>query len=149
MVHPEVIALRTGAGRWLRFACAVVSMLGFVSILLSRANLLWTAAALGVLCLISADTFRRLRRHGEGQVLTLHGNGSATMLTEAGTIPLLRRGNDWGSRWCCMLRLQHVLSGRRFDCLVCRSLNSPDAYRRLLVSLRMRDVRNRDNMRWS
>jgi hypothetical protein len=149
MAQPEIISLRTGAGRWLRSACALVSMLGAVSILLAQANPLWTGAALAVLCLISVAAFRRIRRNGAGQVLTLHGDDSATLLTARGAVPMLRRGGDWASRWCCVLRLQQVLSGHRCDCLVCRSLNSPDAYRRLLVSLRMREVRNRDNMRWS
>ena len=43
----------------------------------------------------------------------------------------------WVSRWCSLVTLEELLSGRRLRCLICRARNSRDDYRRLLVKLRM------------
>ena len=127
----------------------MVGLLGVMAIGLSRSGPAWTAACLGLLCLVQADSIRRMRQMSTLGVLRLQGDDSATLQAPNGAVPLRRRGGDWASRWCCLLRLEELIGGRRFDCLVCRSLNGPDAYRQLLVRLRMREVRNRDNMQWT
>jgi hypothetical protein len=146
MSRPEEISLRIGAGRWLRVAQAVASLLGVAAILLSPCAPHWTAIALAALGFVHLATARRLRRAAAEGVVTLHGDDSATILAAGEAVPLRRRGGDWASRWCCVLRLEAVISGRRIDGLICRSLNDPVPYRRLLVRLRMREARIRDTM---
>jgi hypothetical protein len=149
MSRSEEIPLRIGSSRWLRVAHAVASLLGVAAILLSRCGPRLAAIALAALGLVHLVTALRMRQARAEGIVTLLGDDSATMLAPGGAVPLRRRGGDWASRWCCVLRLEEVVSGRRIACLVTRSLNSPDAYRRLLVRLRMREVRIRDTMHWT
>ena len=149
MSRSEAIPLRSGCSRWLRVAHAVASLLGVAAILLSHCRPQWTAFLLAALGLVHLVTTLRLRQATADGVVMLQGDDSATMLAPGGGVPLRRRGGDWASRWCCVLRLEEVISGRRIDCLICRSLNSPDPYRQLLVRLRMREVRFRDTMHWT
>ena len=66
-----------------------------------------------------------------------------TTLLALGAVPARLCGEGWISRWCCVMMLEELLSGRRFPCLIFRSRNSPDDYRRLLVSLRMGQANTR------
>jgi hypothetical protein len=149
MSRPEEVVLRIGASRWLLVAQAAVSLLSLVAIGLSRPGPAWTAACLGLLCLVQVDAIRRFRQMNALGVVRLQGDARATLLAANGAVPLQRRGGDWATRWFCLLRMEELISGRRFDCLVCRRLNGPAAYRQLLVRLRMREGRNRDNMQWT
>ena len=149
MPRPETIELQIGGSHWLHFTQFVMFLLGATAILLSRSDPLWISGSLLLLCLVYMATARRMKQMDAIGVIRLHAEGDGvSLLATNGTIPLRRRGSDWATRWCCLLRLEEVVSGRRVDCLVCRSRNNADPYRELLVRLRMRDPRNRDNMHW-
>jgi hypothetical protein len=135
-----VIELRAGCARWLRDGHAGVSLLGLAGILGSGARPAWTAAALVALALVHFATARRMRGPGSHGRLRLFADGTAVFLTGAREIPALQLGGAWFSRWFCAVPLQRLEDNRCMTAIVCRSLNAPDDYRRLLVRLRLREA---------
>ena len=114
-----------------------VSLLGLLAILGSHARPGWTIAALTALGVVHATTARRMGRAVTHGHLILWGDGSALLAVGGARTDVLLRSEAWASRWFCVLPFQQRDGGRRVHCLVCRSLNAPDSYRRLLVRLRM------------
>jgi hypothetical protein len=133
-----VLDLHAGCARWLRCSHAGVSLLGLAGILGSGARPVWTAAAVVALVLVHGSAARRMRDAGSSGPLRLFADGTAVLLTSVGAVAGLQRGGGWLSRWFCVVPLERLADGRRIDAIVCRSRNAPDAYRRLLVRLRMR-----------
>ncbi|RPH98282.1 MAG: hypothetical protein EHM68_05090 [Lysobacterales bacterium] len=134
-----ILDLRAGCARWLRFSHAAVSLLGLAGILGSDARPAWTAAAVVALVLVHCATARRMSDARSSGRLRLFADGTAVLLTSGGAVAALQRSGGWLSRWFCIVPLQRLTDGRRVDAIVCRSRNSADAYRRLLVWLRMRE----------
>jgi hypothetical protein len=135
-----VLDLRAGCARWLRCSHAGVSLLGLAGILGSGARPAWTAAAVIALALVHWSAARRMGDAASRGRLRLFADGTAVLLTGDGAVAALQRGGGWLSRWFCVVPLQRLSDGRRIDAVVCRSGNAPDAYRRLLVQLRMREA---------
>jgi hypothetical protein len=135
-----VLDLHAGCARWLRFSHAGVSLLGLAGILASGARPAWTAAAVVALVLVHCGTARRMSDARSSGRLRLFADGTAVLLTRNGAVAAVQRGGGWLSRWFCVVPLRRLSDGRRIDAVVCRSRNSADAYRRLLVWFRMRET---------
>jgi len=140
MATPDVIDLEVGSSRWLQASPWLVGTLGMAVILASAAAVGWKLLLLfgfGVSCATCVCP-------GRGELaftgLRLRADGSALLLTENGPIPGALADSGWCSRWFCVVTFVDTLGGRRFRCLLCRSRNSADAYRRLLVRLRMNSL---------
>jgi hypothetical protein len=114
-----------------------VSLLGLLAILASHARPGWTVAAVIALGVAHAVTARRMGRGATRGNLMLQGDGGAMLATAGERSQVRQHGGAWASRWFCVLPLEQLHGGQRVHCVVCRSLNDPDAYRRLLVRLRM------------
>jgi hypothetical protein len=135
-----VIDLRAGHARWVRHGHAGVSLLGLAGILGSGAPPAWTTAAVAALALVHCAAARRMRDPGLHGRLRLFADGTAVFVTGGGEVSALQLGGGWSSRWFCAVPLHRLADGRRITAIVCRSLNAPDDYRRLLVRLRMREA---------
>ena len=147
MVSPQsatggttVLDLHAGCARWVRRSHVGVSLLGLAGILGSGAHPAWTAVAVVALALVHCGTARRMSDARSSGRLRLFADGTAVLLTRDGTVAALQNGGGWLSRWFCVVPLQRLSDGRRVDAIVCRSRNAADAYRRLLVWLRMRET---------
>lgn len=145
-----VLELYAGCARWLRWSHAGVSLLAMAGILGSGAAPAWSAAAVIALVAVHAGTARSMSGSATSGRLRLFADGSAVLFAAAAPVALSRTDGGWVSRWFCVLPLLRRDSGRRLHLIVCRSLNTPDAYRRLLVRLRLgpADEADRD-LRWS
>lgn len=136
MATIDLIELRLGSGRWLRAHHRLVSLLGGVAIVMSPVSVGWQGTAVGALILVHALTSWRMSRFdGPGRIV-IGGNGNATLFAGGSGVQARYRGAGWASRWLCVLPLETLSDGRHLICIVCRSRNSRDAYRRLLVRLR-------------
>jgi hypothetical protein len=136
-----VLDLYVGCALWIRCSHACVSLLGLAGILGSGAPPAWAAAAALALTLVHFVTARRMSSRGSSGRLRLFADGTALFLAGGRAVAALQHGGGWLSRWFCVVPLQRLSDGRRIDAVVCRSLNAPDAYRQLLVRLRMREAR--------
>jgi hypothetical protein len=134
-----VIDLRVGCARWLRRGHAGVSLLGLAGILGSGARPAWTAAAVVALALVHFATARSMRGPGSHGRLRLFADGTAIFVTGGREVNALQRDGGWSSRWFSAVPLGRLDDGRRMTAIVCRSLNAPDDYRRLLIRLRLRE----------
>jgi hypothetical protein len=135
-----VLELHAGCARWLRCSHVCVSLLGLAGILGSGARPAWTAAAVVALVLVHFATARRMNGHDLSGRLRLFADGSGAFVIGGSVVAVLQHGGGWLSRWFCVVPLERLSDGRRIDAVVCRSLNAPDDYRRLLVRLRMHEA---------
>jgi hypothetical protein len=137
MTAPDVIDLQVGSSRWLRASPWLVGTLGASVTLLSTVAIGLKMLLLCSLGLACAACIRAARREQAFTGLRLHTDGRAVLFAEAGAVPGTLALGGWCSRWFCVVTFVDTLGGRRFRCLLCRSRNSSDVYRRLLVRLRM------------
>ena len=94
---------------------------------------------LGSLAAVHLATARRLRRSAaRAPLVRLFEDGRASILTRSGAVPALLQGHVWSSRWFSAFRLNRLDGRGHLDCVICRSANPSDAYRRLRVMLRFR-----------
>jgi hypothetical protein len=137
MTGRDAIELRSGSSAGLRAGHRALSVLALAAILSSAADPMWimmAVCALGAACLAS----NRMTRSSRGQErLLLRADGTATVHSANGAVMARLSAGAWVSRWCSVMTLEELLSGRRCRYLICRSRNSQDDYRRLLVNLRM------------
>jgi hypothetical protein len=129
--------LRTGCARWLRWSHAVVSLLALLAILAAAASVAWTVVAVIALAAVHAATARRMNHPASSGRLRLFTDGRAVLFTAAGPVAAMQSEHRWVSRWLCVLPLDRFDGERSLHVIVCRSLNDPDTYRRLLQRLRL------------
>ncbi len=137
MTGLDVIDLEVGGGSWLQAAPWVVAILGFAVLLSSAASAALKVALLGSLGLACAACARRRPHQDAVTHLRLAADGSAVLYTATGALTATLCDSGWCSRWCCVAPFVDTLGGRHVRCLVCRSRNPADSYRRLLVHLRL------------
>lgn len=143
------IELRIGVGMDLRVGQLVLFVAACVALIGSGAHPIWISAALITLFGVHVGTLWWARRPEANGVLRLHENGSATFDTKAGRLHAEQSSGGWISHWLCVVPLVEVGSGQVVRCVVCRSLNQPDSYRRLLVWLRLGGVPTGGDMQHS
>jgi len=147
---PEAIELHVGAAPWLRISQSAVSLLGLFSIVSSRTAPLSMLLGLAALLAVHRAALHTMRQNGAAARLTLHANGSAILHSVNGLIQAHRCDESWASRWLCVVTLKELVNGRKVRCLVCRSQNRADDYRRLLVRLRFDGAQPGDHAdQWS
>jgi hypothetical protein len=137
MIAPDVIDLQPGSSQWLQASPWLVGALGASVMLTSASGAGWKVLLLCGLGLACAACIRAGRRRRVFTGLRLHADGRAVLFTGTGAVPGALADGGWCSRWFCVVTFVDTLGGRRFRCLLCRSRNSADAYRRLLVRLRI------------
>jgi len=137
MTGPEGIDLEVGSGRWLPVWPALFGILGLVIVVTSAAAPGWKVVWLGAFSLACTVCIGGGRRADTVTRLRLRVDGSATLMTAIGARPAMLAEGGWCSRWCCVVPLTDTLAGPGYRCLVCRSRNSADAYRQLLLHLRL------------
>ena len=115
----------------------MVSLLGLLGILAAAAPIAWTAAAVIALTAVHAGTARRMNHPANRGRLALFADGRAVLLTAAGPVAAMQSEGRWMCRWFCVLPLERRDGERSLRVIVCRSLNAPDTYRRLLQHLRL------------
>jgi hypothetical protein len=135
----DSLELKFGNSPWLRAVHSLVSASGVLAVLISPANAVWKASAIGLLLLVAlAIHFRSSNMNGRGTIC-LQQDGTAQLLTPDGhKASAVLHANGWATRWLCVLRLYESAKHRHHYCVICASENPPDPYRRLLVNLRMR-----------
>ena len=129
--------LQAGCARWLRWSHAAVSLLGLVGILGAAAPAAWTVAAVIGLAAVHAGTARHMNCPASSGRLKLFADGRAVLFTPVGQVAAMQSERRWVTRWFCVLPLERRDGERPLHVIVCRSLNAPDAYRRLLQRLRL------------
>jgi hypothetical protein len=137
VIRRDAIVLRVGSGRWLRVCHGLVGLVALALILSSGSGLVWMLLSLGVLAAVHGGVVGTMRGPAATAELILHADGSAVLRRDGVWVGVQRCSAGWVSRWCCVVTVHELLSERRVHCLVCRSLNTSDAYRRLLVTLRL------------
>jgi hypothetical protein len=133
----DTIQLHAGSSPGLRACQQAVSALAVTALLWSRTEPMWIMIALCAFGVAHGAMRRISRRSPEIVRLVLRADGNAIVHSANGAVPARLCAGGWVSRWCSLVSLEELLSGRRVQCLVCRSRNGPDDYRRLLVYLRM------------
>ena len=129
--------LQAGCARWLRWSHAGVSLLGLLGILAAAAPAAWSGTAIIALVAVHAGTARRMNRPANSGRLKLFADGRAVLFTSDGPVTAMQSERRWVSRWFCVLLLERRDGERSLQVIVCRSLNAPDAYRRLLQRARL------------
>lgn len=137
MTGLDFIDLEVGASSGLHGATWVLTALGFTTLLWSAAPAVLKVLLLGALGFACAACVLRRPRRDTVTHLRLSADGSAILYTATGALAATLSDNGWCSRWCCIAPFVDTLGRRRFRCLVCRSRNPADSYRRLLVHLRL------------
>ena len=133
----DVIDLEVGGGSWLKAFQWALAGLGFTVLLTSAATAAWKAVLLGSLGLACAALVRTRPHNNRVTRLRLFANGNAILYTATGSFTATLTGSGWCSRWCCVLPFHDTPGGRPAHFLLCRSRNTADSYRRLLVHLRL------------
>jgi hypothetical protein len=133
----ERLVLRTGSARWLRNAHAAASLAALLTLLTAGAELAWTAAAAAALLLANRMAARRMADPRLRGRLHLAADGEAVLFAKGRVRALRLQAGGWHCRCLCVLPLTDPESGRSQHFILCRSLNRPDAWRRLLVRLRL------------
>jgi hypothetical protein len=131
------LVLRAGPARWLRAGHGLIGLLGLLSVLGAGASPVWTVGAVAALVVVHGIGVRQMNSPRARGRLHLAEDGSALLFTARSVHEARQRRGGWCSGLLCILRLEDVDSGRRFHCVLCRSLNAPDAYRRLLQRMRL------------
>jgi hypothetical protein len=131
------LVLRVGSSRGLRVCHGLVGLVALALILSSGTGLMWMLVSLGALAAVHGGVAGALRGPAATTRLILRADGSAVLRRDGDWVDAERSPGGWVSRWCCVVTVSELLSERRVHCLVCSSLNTSDAYRRLLVTLRL------------
>jgi hypothetical protein len=131
------IGLHVGQGRWMSAWQLVISALSIVGAVMARVDVGWITLFLGGLLAANTACYIRFHSRSRVSVLQLQNDGHAIVYTATRCVHAWQLEGGWASRWCCVVPLRVIGTGRRLHCLVCRSRNAPDAYRRLLVCLRL------------
>ena len=92
---------------------------------------------MAALLLAHALCARRMANARTRGRLHLAADGEALLFTAHGVHALRQQPGGWHSRSLCVVPLADAESGRSRRFVLCRSLNRPDAWRRLLVRLRL------------
>jgi hypothetical protein len=138
MNRTDGVEARQGQGLWMRGAHLGASLLAAVAIFIAPTGLWIKLLLLGGLPVVYLATARRMRRSAQyAPRIRLFEDGSASILTRSGAVPALLQGGVWSSRWFSAFRLERLDGRGPVDCIVCRSANPADAYRRLQVILRL------------
>lgn len=141
MMRTDGVELRQGPAPWMRLSHLAASLFAAIAILIAPAGLTAKLLLLGALPLVHLTTARRTRRAAEcAPCIQLFEDGRASILTRSGAVPASLRGGVWSSRWFSVFRLKRLDGRGCLDCIICRSENPADAYRRLRVMLRLRGV---------
>ena len=133
----EQLILRTGCARWLQVGHAAASLAALLSLLSVGSKPLWTAVAAAALVLTHAHCARRLADARMRGRLHLAADGAALLFMASGVRALRQEPGGWHSRSLCVLPLADPESGRSRRFVLCRSLNRPETWRRLLVRLKL------------
>ncbi|MBT8047909.1 MAG: hypothetical protein HKN57_02850 [Xanthomonadales bacterium] len=139
MPGPDPIRLCFGMSRRLKFAHVLIALAGLLAILQSPAGWPWQAGSLLLLGCAVGGLYAWFAWRPQRGVMLLLPDGTAEIQWLKGSsrrVALDTRA--WATRWFCVLPLLEAENGRHHHCVVCASENRPDAYRRLLVTLRMR-----------
>jgi len=137
MTGLDVIDLEVGGGRRLQAAPWALATLGFAVLLSAAATAALKIILLGSLVVACAACARRRPRQDAVTHLRLAADGSAVLYTATGALTAMLRDSGWCTRWCCVVPFVDTLGGRHVRCLLCRSRNTTDSYRRLLVHMRL------------
>ena len=137
MTPADALVLTVGSSRGLRVCHGLVGLVALALILSSGTGLMWMLVSLGALAAVHGGVVGTMRGPAATTELILHADGSAVLGRDGVLVDVQRCPAGWVSRWCCIVTVRELLSERRVQCLVCRSRNTPDAYRRLLVTLRL------------
>jgi hypothetical protein len=149
MTRAESVELLQGPAFWMRLLHLAASLLAATAVLIAPASPSVKLLLLGGLPIVHMATSRRMRRSAEqAPRVRLFEDGKASILTRSGAVPALLQGSVWSSRWFSAFRLKRLDGRGSIDCIVCRSVNPADAYRRLRVMLRLRSVQD-PAARWS
>ena len=133
----ERLILRTGYARWLRNSHGGASLAAMAALLSAGAGTGWTTAAVAALVLTHGlCTWRMANPRMRGR-LHLGADGEAVLFTSSGVHAMRQHPGSWHSRSLCVLALAELESGRTRRFVLCRALNRPDAWRRLLVQLKL------------
>lgn len=137
----DTIVLRSGCAPWLTHAQSGAALLALALLLQSGAAPAWIGGAVAALAFVHVASMRRMQARDRRGRLHLAADGSALLFTPAGLRAARQRPGAWVSRALCVLPLQDRDSGRRFRCVLCRSLNAPAPWRRLQARLNTADGR--------
>ncbi|MGD2127798.1 MAG: hypothetical protein PVJ17_00765 [Lysobacterales bacterium] len=129
-----------GPALWLAVAHLVAPALGVIAVLYSNIARHWAVVLCGLIVLVGAAGFRRLARQSPTGRLRLFLDGTATLVGVCGEVRAVQHPGGWVTRWICVLPLVPLDSDRLLRCVVCRSLNRPGSYRRLMAWLRLRST---------
>lgn len=133
----ERLILRAGCAPWLHHGHGAASLVALLALLAADAEPGWKAAAAAALVLAHALCARHMADARMRGRLHLAADGEALLFTAGGVRALRQQPGGWHSRSLCVLPLADAESGRYRRFLLCRSLNRPDAWRRLLVHLKL------------
>jgi len=133
----ERLILRAGCAPWLQYGHGVVGLVALLALLAANAEPAWKAAGAAILVLTQVLCARRMADARMRGRLHLAADGEALLFTADGVRALRRQPGGWHSRALCVLPLANAESDRCRRFVLCRSLNRPDAWRRLLVHLRL------------
>jgi hypothetical protein len=138
MVQAEGVELQQGAAPWMRLAHLAASLLAATAVLAASASPSIKLLLIVSLSVVHLATARRMRRSAAlAPRVRLFEDGRASVLTRSGAVPALLQGSVWSSRWFSAFRLQRLDGQGPLDCVICRSANPSEAYRRLRVMLRL------------
>lgn len=141
MNAPDCLEVRAGPAPWLAVAHLMAPVLGVIAVLSSDIALQWAVALCGLIALAGAIGFHRLaRRSPTGRLRLFLDGAAATLIGPGGEVRALQIPGGWVTRWICVIPLAPVDSDRLLRCIVCRSLNRPGSYRRLMAWLRLRST---------
>mgnify|MGYP001817075049 CR=1 FL=1 len=138
MNPPDSLILQTGESTWLRAAHHLVAALALLSLLLANTTAVLKSTAIIIFLLVFAATRRRSRESARrGQLRLSRDGGMQFWNGAAAETRAEREGNAWVSRWVSVVPGRETRSGRIHYWVVCASDNEPDAYRRMLVWMRL------------
>ena len=138
MADGQPIDLVTGESRWLITSRYLLFFTAAMALAFAPADPVWKwsgLAALGPMYILVISSLRRascirsLRLSGDGMI-TLGRQGQPDIPASLGT-------DGWSTAWMSIVPCHRVDHPRPVRVLVCRSLNHPQDYRRLLSRMRL------------
>ena len=132
----DPLLLRVGPARWLNRAPYAVVAAALLGLLTAGIDPLCSAGASTLLVGCAFAAIRWQRGRATRGRLHLARDGAAVLFTPRGLVQAWLGPGAWVSSALCVLELRETDTGRRRRCVVCRSLNKPASYRRLLSLLR-------------
>jgi len=123
---PRQLELHTGADRYFRRAVALVWMGAAFTLILHGVELRWWSIAAGVILLLVLNP-RRVKDFHPSETIKLNCDG--TVAWSRGRARWC--GHVWFNRWFILLGIEDNTATH--SVLICRSRNSQDDYRHLLI----------------